>query len=138
MSEVWDIPMIGCPAASLGTNAARSDFTTVSRTSITYAPIASVLLRFFDAFNYTSPVFLLDQKLNFYLTMGTLVQAHLMTSSLKYGVLFILYNSDEDDGNSIKHRLLQASKTSRGTDQRPVDNHICHTPIVQCARTECT
>ncbi|GAU91889.1 hypothetical protein RvY_04062-2 [Ramazzottius varieornatus] len=77
IAEVWDIPIIGCPAAGVGLSASMQDYYGISRTSFAYTTIADVMLRYFVTFNYTTPVFLLDQSADFFQQMGILIETTL-------------------------------------------------------------
>jgi hypothetical protein len=114
--QVWDIPIIGCPASDLGLSASSADYSIVSRTSITYTSITYTLMRFFRANNYTTPVVFQDQSVLFFDLCGLLMQTTLRVSNeeLFYGTSFIYFQSAKDKLDTIEEQMVKASLSSRG------------------------
>ncbi|OWA50762.1 Atrial natriuretic peptide receptor 1 [Hypsibius exemplaris] len=107
--SVWDKPIIGCPASGVGLSAPSSEYTIISRTSITYKNIANVLLEFFDAYNYTTPAVLQDQSVNFFQQLGVLMQQSLLEKSevIRYGSAFIPFYSADDKTPKLEQMLMK-------------------------------
>ncbi|XP_055354563.1 atrial natriuretic peptide receptor 1-like [Paramacrobiotus metropolitanus] len=61
VTDFYKIPMIGCPAASVGTQGPIEEYAYITRISFTHINTAHILLRFFREHNYTSIMFLQDQ-----------------------------------------------------------------------------
>ncbi|OWA50764.1 hypothetical protein BV898_15270 [Hypsibius exemplaris] len=113
--SVWDKPIIGCPASDVGLSAPASDYTVISRTSITYSVIAGVFIRFFKAYNYTTPAVFLDQSASFFQQLGVLMQQYLRKGNpeLQYGASFISFRSAKDSVEALQARLTKATTVSR-------------------------
>ncbi|OWA50761.1 Atrial natriuretic peptide receptor 1 [Hypsibius exemplaris] len=113
--SVWDIPIIGCPASDIGLSAPASDYTIISRTSITYTVITGVLIRFFEGNNYTTPAVFLDQSVVFFQQLGVLMQQAVQDKSavLRYGTTFLSFSSATDKPKTLLEQLTKASTLSR-------------------------
>jgi hypothetical protein len=116
VAKVWDIPIIGCPASGVGLSAPSSEYVVLSRTSITYPSITYTIMRFFSAYNYTTPAVFQDQSILFYHLCGLLMQAtiRLTDDNLFYRTNYFYFQSTKTQLDVIQNQMVKASLSSRG------------------------
>lgn len=116
LANVWNIPIIGVPAATVGLQADPSEYNHLTRMSITYPTMKNVIVRFLNKFNYTSPVFFQDTDISFYNTLAKLIQSAMQMNNvnLYQATKFVPFGSQSTTMSQISDMLVRASLTSRG------------------------
>ncbi|OWA53394.1 hypothetical protein BV898_17825 [Hypsibius exemplaris] len=97
VADFLRIPTIGCPAADVGSTTFIGDYTYLTRTSFTHINTARSMIRFFNAYNYTSVMLLEDHFNGFYDELSIVMETLLIKEAYKISAasMSIPFQSDQ-------------------------------------------